>query len=59
MKVVISYAMHVEEIYRRSDMLGIFIRFFLISFLMLLSLASYGLFKIMATASGPFIYAGF
>jgi hypothetical protein len=54
-----SFNKRVKEIYCGNGVLGLFLRYFLIFFLLLLSLASYALFRIIAAQSNPFFYAKF
>lgn len=53
------YMKLIGNIFRRNELLRIFPRYFLIFFLILLSLASYALLRIIARESNPFFYANF
>jgi hypothetical protein len=54
-----SVVKRVIEICRGESSLGFFLRCFFISSLLLLSLASFALFRMIATQSNPFFYANF
>ena len=48
-----------ENIFQRNELLGFFLRYFVIFVLLLLSLASYALLRMIAFESNPFFYAHF